>query len=182
LRSHPTDSIESKASSTPRFVRKGNRLVWLLVPLLLLFPFILLIGEVVTWNIFFNPVPPPLSAVTPETFRFEDYGMIHNRSQQLLEALQKVIPIGTPEDEVDNVLVTHAGSHKGHKTKESDAMRRLLHHQTLSEEAVVGYRHKAAAPPINPGCSDEWTVSVVYDSSQRVKSVGLLPPMCWLVL
>jgi hypothetical protein len=161
---------------------KGNRLVWLLVPLLLFFPFIFLIGQFLVWDILFNPVPPPLYAVTPETFRFEDYGVTNNRHQQLLAALQKVIPIGTTEADVDRVLVTHAGSHKGRKTRESDSMRQLIHHQTVGEETVVGYGHKAAGPPLNPGCTNEWSVSVIYDSSQRVISVGLLPPMCWLVL
>src|SRR5579872_6782102 len=55
----------------------------------------------------FEPKAPPLAQVTPDTFRFENYG---RQGTSLKRALEKLFPTGTPKQYVDSILVQRAGA------------------------------------------------------------------------
>ena len=121
------------------------------------------------WESCCKPVPPPLASVTAENFRFENYGtekalqlnLISRdaQSKALLDALNKLFPVGTDKEAVEKILVDTAHARAEH------VMDRIR------------YFHDGAIFPENK-CKPGWVVTVQYNLAGKVKAVGLSGSGC----
>lgn len=110
------------------------------------------------WNTYLKPVPPLLESVTQKNFSFEAYS---GSRKKLEEALNKLLPIGTPKNVVENLLVQKA------KAK----MTRIIDRNAFFEHRATMLTKIGLYP-----CPRMWRIVVEYDAEQRLATLKLKGP------
>lgn len=110
------------------------------------------------WSLYLKPVPPSLEVVTRENFSFEAYSGARPRLQ---EALNKLLPAGTPKEAVESLLVQKA---------KAEMTRNLKTQSIFKHEAKM--LTKIGLYP----CTPMWRIVVQYDEEQKLSALKLTGP------
>jgi len=136
------------------------RIIWLISPFLFLALFCGVIGYDPTGiSRYFETKPPPLASITKENFKFENFGSYRS---DLVAGLNKIIPAGTPQTEVEKILIEQAG-----------AQARLL-----GDDHGAMYSHKVNAMQYYLDCPRDmtWGIYVQYTKSAKLSWLKVSGP------